>query len=102
MMFETLQHPDCLPIGLPYDDTFYSKWNHTCMEFLRSSPAPKQNCALGPREQINQVSSRTITPTNCLNILIRFDWKLQFGTEVIKMFLLSHEKITCYHMTTIQ
>ncbi|ROT69525.1 hypothetical protein C7M84_012292 [Penaeus vannamei] len=54
---EAFRHPDCLPIEIPDSDPFYSKWNHTCMEFVRSSPAPRANCALGPRDQINQVTS---------------------------------------------
>ncbi|XP_037780731.1 chorion peroxidase-like [Penaeus monodon] len=54
---EAFRHPDCLPIEIPDSDPFYSKWNHTCMEFIRSSPAPRANCALGPRDQINQVTS---------------------------------------------
>lgn len=54
---EVFRHPDCLPILIPSTDPFYSQWNHTCMEFVRSSPAPRANCALGPRDQINQVTS---------------------------------------------
>ena len=27
------------------------------MEFVRSSPAPRRDCALGPRDQINQITS---------------------------------------------
>ncbi|KAF2346440.1 hypothetical protein FHG87_022804, partial [Trinorchestia longiramus] len=51
------QHPDCLPITIPASDSFYALWNQTCMEFLRSSPAPRPNCGLGPRDQINQVTA---------------------------------------------
>ena len=36
---------------------FYSRYNKTCMEFVRSSPAPRPDCALGPRDQINQITS---------------------------------------------
>ena len=27
------------------------------MDFVRSSPAPRRDCALGPRDQINQITS---------------------------------------------
>ena len=27
------------------------------MEFVRSSPAPRHDCSLGPRDQINQITS---------------------------------------------
>ena len=37
--------------------SFYSRYNKTCMEFVRSSPAPRPDCALGPRDQINQITS---------------------------------------------
>jgi len=52
-----LLHPDCAPIDLPSFDSFYSRYNRTCMEFVRSSPAPRPDCALGPRDQVNQVTS---------------------------------------------
>lgn len=52
-----LLHPDCKPIDIPVDDRFYSRYNKTCMEFVRSSPAPRLDCALGPRDQINQITS---------------------------------------------
>ncbi|XP_047500198.1 chorion peroxidase-like [Penaeus chinensis] len=45
-------HPECAPIPIPADDPFYSKFNQTCMDFVRSAPAPR--CLLGPREQINE------------------------------------------------
>ena len=31
---------------------FYSKYNVSCIDFVRSSPAPRHNCALGPRDQV--------------------------------------------------
>ena len=36
---------------------FYSAYNVTCMEFVRSSPTPRHDCSLGPRDQINQITS---------------------------------------------
>ena len=38
--------------ALQIDDRFYTKYNVTCIDFVRSSPAPRQNCALGPRDQV--------------------------------------------------
>ena len=54
---EDLQHPDCAPIQIPPNDPFYTQHNVTCMEFIRSSPAPRKDCSLGPRDPINQVTS---------------------------------------------
>ena len=50
-------HPDCAPIEIPPTDRFYSQFNATCMEFVRSSPASRSDCSLGPRDQINQITS---------------------------------------------
>lgn len=49
-----LLHPACLPIDVPVDDPFYSKFGSTCMSFVRSAPAPSTMCTIGPREQLNQ------------------------------------------------
>ena len=54
---ERLRHRDCAPIAIPADDAFYAQHNQTCMEFVRSSPAAKRDCSLGPRDQMNQVTS---------------------------------------------
>ena len=42
-----LLHPDCMPIEISTKDLFYSQFNTTCMEFVRSSPAPRRDCTLG-------------------------------------------------------
>lgn len=44
---DDLNHPECFPV-------FYKQ---TCMEYVRSCPAIRTGCTLGPREQINQVTS---------------------------------------------
>ncbi|CAG2056199.1 unnamed protein product, partial [Timema podura] len=49
------QHPECFPVPLADGDPFYNQWNISCMEFVRSAPAP--SCHFGPREQLNQASS---------------------------------------------
>eukprot|EP00105_Crassostrea_gigas_P010961 XP_011426438.1 PREDICTED: eosinophil peroxidase isoform X2 [Crassostrea gigas] len=47
--------PQCFPISIPSDDPHF---NDTCMEFVRSAPSPPgDGCQLGPREQINQITS---------------------------------------------
>ncbi|XP_077300740.1 peroxidasin homolog cardinal [Arctopsyche grandis] len=50
-----LSHPECFPVKLEPGDPNYDKYNVTCMEFVRSAPAP--SCTLGPREQLNQASA---------------------------------------------
>nr|CAD7568071.1 unnamed protein product [Timema californicum] len=49
------KHPECFPVPLADGDPFYNQWNISCMEFVRSAPAPL--CHFGPREQLNQASS---------------------------------------------
>lgn len=48
------RHPDCMIIEIPDDDPHFNGTDK-CMEFIRSSPAPRTDCTLGPREQMNQV-----------------------------------------------
>ncbi|XP_060802985.1 peroxidasin homolog [Amyelois transitella] len=52
-----LLHPECLPIEVPPSDPFYGPRGVRCLDFVRSSPAPRDDCALGWREQLNQVSA---------------------------------------------
>lgn len=48
-------HPECFPVMLGPGDPFFEQYNVTCMEFVRSAPAPA--CRFGPREQLNQATS---------------------------------------------
>lgn len=52
-------HPSCFPIEIPYDDPFFSKFQQKCMDFRRNEAAPRPpgGCPLGPREQLNQLTS---------------------------------------------
>ncbi|PZC86185.1 hypothetical protein B5X24_HaOG211346 [Helicoverpa armigera] len=50
-------HPECFPIPVPASDPFYGPRGVRCLDFVRSSPAPRDDCALGWREQLNQVSA---------------------------------------------
>ncbi|KAL0130187.1 hypothetical protein PUN28_002048 [Cardiocondyla obscurior] len=50
-------HPECLPIAVNLRDNFYGPLGVRCLEFLRSGPAPKEDCEFGPREQLSQVTS---------------------------------------------
>lgn len=47
------QHPECFPIRVGIGDPVHDLNNRTCLDFVRSAPAPR--CELGPREQLNQV-----------------------------------------------
>ncbi|KAL6262808.1 hypothetical protein P5V15_005598 [Pogonomyrmex californicus] len=48
-------HPECFPVRLGAGDPIHDLTGKTCMDFVRSAPAPQ--CKLGPREQLNQVSA---------------------------------------------
>ncbi|KAI5632061.1 peroxidase domain-containing protein [Phthorimaea operculella] len=48
-------HPMCFPVRLDKEDPFYQEYNLTCMEFVRSAPAP--TCHFGPRQQMNQATA---------------------------------------------
>ncbi|KOB71135.1 Chorion peroxidase [Operophtera brumata] len=48
-------HPECFPVEMDVEDPFYQDYNLTCMEFVRSAPAP--TCHFGPREQLNQATA---------------------------------------------
>jgi len=50
-------HPMCFPIKVAENDHFYSKFDRTCMNFVRSNAGLRAECRLGPREQFNQITS---------------------------------------------
>ncbi|XP_069940167.1 peroxidase-like [Cherax quadricarinatus] len=50
-------HPACFPIEVPANDSFYSRNDRRCMNFVRSMFAPRNSpCGLGYAEQMNQVT----------------------------------------------
>lgn len=50
-------HPNCLPIEIPSDDGFFSKYGQRCMNFVRTISGLRYNCRLGPRASFNEISS---------------------------------------------
>lgn len=49
-------HPECLPIQISSQDPVY-QGSVTCLPYARSTPSPKDNCLLGPRDQANLATS---------------------------------------------
>ncbi|KAL3995199.1 hypothetical protein ACH3XW_24825 [Acanthocheilonema viteae] len=49
-------HPECKSIIVPKSDPSYQDFLD-CLPYTRTTPAPRPNCELGPREQANQVTS---------------------------------------------
>lgn len=54
---EGFSHPECLQIDVAAQDPYYGRFGQRCLEYVRSSAAPRETCGLGPREQNNQVTS---------------------------------------------
>ncbi|XP_076759483.1 uncharacterized protein LOC143428473 isoform X2 [Xylocopa sonorina] len=48
-------HPECFPVPVSSGDPVFDVTGRTCMDFVRSAPAPQ--CKLGPRQQLNQVTA---------------------------------------------
>ncbi|XP_076376734.1 uncharacterized protein LOC117221488 isoform X2 [Megalopta genalis] len=48
-------HPECFPVPVASGDPVFDVTGTTCMEFVRSAPAPQ--CKLGPRQQLNQITA---------------------------------------------
>ncbi|XP_068081797.1 peroxidase isoform X2 [Anabrus simplex] len=51
------RHPNCLAVELPPDDRFYRQHKQSCMNLLRSLAGVRDDCRLGPRVQMNSVTS---------------------------------------------
>ncbi|XP_021919989.1 peroxidase-like isoform X2 [Zootermopsis nevadensis] len=49
-------HPACMPISVPNNDPFYSKYRQRCMNYVRSLMAMRPDCHFGPAEQMNQAT----------------------------------------------
>ncbi|XP_058057184.1 chorion peroxidase isoform X2 [Anopheles bellator] len=49
------QHPECFPVPIGPGDPYFHQYNVTCMNFVRSVPAPTGS--FGPREQLNQATA---------------------------------------------
>ncbi|KAK3609599.1 hypothetical protein CHS0354_038598 [Potamilus streckersoni] len=80
----------CFAIQIPTDDPYYSKFNRTCMNFVRALPTPKLDCRLGQRQQLNQnthyIDGSQIygSDTNTSNSLREFSGgKLKTGADPI-------------------
>lgn len=48
-------HPECFSVDIGPGDPNYEKYNITCMNFIRSAPAPTGR--FGPRQQLNQATA---------------------------------------------
>lgn len=51
-----LMHYACLPIPVPADDYFYGKFNQKCINFVRSSLAPQDECKMSYGKQLSKVT----------------------------------------------
>lgn len=49
------KHPECFTVPLGVGDPYFDDYNVTCMNFVRSAPAPTNT--LGPRQQYNQATA---------------------------------------------
>ncbi|XP_043224303.1 peroxidase-like isoform X2 [Amphibalanus amphitrite] len=53
----TLLHPQCIPIPIPANDPFYSRYRQRCMNLVRSLPAPAPDCVARPARPLNELTS---------------------------------------------
>ncbi|XP_043228923.1 peroxidase-like [Amphibalanus amphitrite] len=50
-------HPQCIPIEIPANDPFYSRFGQRCMSLVRSLPAPEPDCIARPATPINELTA---------------------------------------------
>lgn len=50
-------HISCAPITIPVTDLFYKNFFQTCMNYVRSLPAMRSDCTLGPTEQASIIEA---------------------------------------------
>lgn len=67
---EECRHPECLAFDIDPNDPVYSKFNRTCIEFVRTVPALRESCRLGQREQVNE-------PTHWLDCSFNYGQSLE-------------------------
>lgn len=53
-MGQQISNPACFPIVLPANDPFYSKYNATCLNYVRSSTTVPTSCKMGSAEFVNE------------------------------------------------
>lgn len=54
---KSIKHPQCMAIDIDANDPFYSRLGRlSCMNFVRSLPAPRPQCDLGYTEQLNALT----------------------------------------------
>ncbi|XP_074603840.1 uncharacterized protein LOC141857262 [Brevipalpus obovatus] len=54
---DDLKHPECMPISVSRDDMLHTTMKQNCLDYVRSCPAIRRGCTLGPRDQTNQVTA---------------------------------------------
>ncbi|KAF7285164.1 hypothetical protein GWI33_011703 [Rhynchophorus ferrugineus] len=53
---EEYSHYSCMPINIPPEDQFFSRYKQGCMNFVRSALAPNHDCSMGYSQQMNKLS----------------------------------------------
>ncbi|XP_034665646.1 chorion peroxidase [Drosophila subobscura] len=79
------QHPGCFPVKILPDDPYYKRYNVTCMNFVRSAPAPMGR--FGPRMQLNQATAFIDASVVYGNLEQRQNQLRSFINGTLRMFL---------------